>query len=184
VAWLNSLITNFAEAFKWFYILQPWEQALRVRIGKHITLHSGGLHFKIPYIDFIFKQNTRLRISDVPSQTITTLDSRTITLSGALQYRVNDITPLFTKLHMAENTIAQECQAILTEYIACNVFAVCTPKHVMEHAQSNLRLEQYGLADVRFILKDYAVVKTYRFITGDMAMWTDHALETDTPEDA
>jgi len=183
MAWLNSLLTNFAEAFKWFYILQPWEQALRVRCGKHIRLHAGGLHFKVPYIDFIFKQNTRLRISDVPAQTITTLDARTITLSGALQYRVADITPLFTKLHMAESTIAQECQAILTEYIAWNDFSQCSPKDVMLNVQRELNLERYGLADVRFILKDFAVVKTYRFITGDMDTYLDHSLQTDEPEE-
>jgi hypothetical protein len=183
MAWLNQLLTNFAEAFKWFYILQPWEQALRVRCGKHIQLHAGGLHFKVPYIDYIFKQNTRLRISDVPAQTITTLDGRTITLSAALQYRVADITPLFTKLHMAEATIAQECQAILTEYIAWNDFKVCDPKSVMAHVQTQLNLELYGLEDVRFILKDFAVVKTYRFITGDMDTWNDHSLQTDEAED-
>jgi len=183
MGWLQNLMTQFAEAFRWFYILQPWEQALRVRCGKHIQLHAGGLHFKVPYIDFIFKQNTRLRISDVPAQTITTLDARTITLSGALQYRVADITPLFTKLHMAENTIAQECQAILTGYIAWNEFKECDPKSVMSHVQDNLTLERYGLADVRFILKDFAVVKTYRFITGDLDTWTDHALATDEAED-
>lgn len=183
MTWLNSLLTNFAEAFKWFYILQPWEQALRVRCGKNIRLHAGGLHFKVPYIDFIFKQNTRLRISDVPAQTVTTLDARTITLSGALQYRVADITPLFMKLHMAESTIAQECQAVLTEYIGWNDFAQCSPKDVMQHVQGNVDLEKYGLADVRFILKDWAVVKTYRFITGDMDTWSDHALQTDEAED-
>ena len=183
MAWLQNLMTNFGEAFRWFYILQPWEQALRVRCGKHIRLHEGGLHFKVPYIDYIFKQNTRLRISDVPAQTITTLDGRTITLSGALQYRVADITPLFMKLHMAENTIAQECQAILTEYIAWNDFSHCSPKDVMAHVQKSVDLERYGLADVRFILKDFAVVKTYRFITGDLDTWTDQSLETDTAED-
>lgn len=180
--WLQNLMNQFGELFRWFYILQPWEQALRVRCGKHIRLHAGGLHFRVPYIDFIFKQNTRLRISDVPAQTITTLDARTITLSGALQYRVADITPLFTKLHMAENTIAQECQAILTEYIAWNEFSQCSPKDVMAHVQKNVSFEQYGLADVRFILKDFAVVKTYRFITGDMDTYLDHSLQTDEPE--
>ena len=183
MAWLQNLMTHFGEAFRWFYILQPWEQALRVRCGKHIRLHEGGLHFKVPYIDYIFKQNTRLRISDVPAQTITTLDAQTITLSGALQYRVADITPLFMKLHMAENTIAQECQAILTEYIAWNEFAKCSPKDVMSHVQESVDFAQYGLADVRFILKDFAVVKTYRFITGDLDTWTDHALQTDEAED-
>ena len=183
MAWLQTLMERFGELLRWFYILQPWEQALRIRAGKYIKLHKGGLHFKIPYIDYVFKQNTRLRISDIPAQTITTLDHKTITLGGALQYRVEDITPLYTKLHMAENTIAQGVQAILTEHIAWNKFAECEPEKLMARVNERLDLSQYGLTDVKFILTDFAVVKTYRFITGDMDVWNDHSLQTDAAED-
>jgi len=178
MGWLQNLLSQFTELFKWFYILQPWEQALRVRAGKYIKLHKGGIHFKIPYIDFVFKQNTRLRISEISAQTVTTKDDKTITLSGSLSYRVNDITPLYKKLHSAEVTLARHTQGIISNYIAWHDFNECSPKILVEYTNSKLNLTQYGLADAAFLLKDFAVVKTYRFITGDMHTWTEHPLET------
>ena len=177
--WLQGLIDRFSQAFKWLYILQPWEQALRVRAGKWTVKHKGGVHFRIPYLDYIFKQNTRLRLSEVPSMTVTTLDGKTITLSGALSYRVEDVEPLYMKLHMAENTIARQTQGIISRYIAWHHFVDCSPTKLMGHVDNELNLGRYGLADVDFILKDFAVVKTYRFITGDVDSWNDHALQTD-----
>ncbi len=177
--WLETFVNRFTEAFRWFWMLQPWEQALRVRGGKKIVKFNGGIHFKIPYIDKIFKQNCRLRLSDVPVQTVTTLDNKTITLAGSLSYRVKDVEPLYTKLHTAEDTIARKVQGIISRYIAWHHFVDCSPEKVIEHVDSKMSFEQYGLADVEFILKDFAIVKTYRFITGEINSWSAHSLQTD-----
>ncbi len=175
--WIQTFINRFTEGFTWFYILQPWEQALRIRLGKKIVKYEGGLHFKIPYIDTLFKQNTRLRLSVVPVQTITTLDHKTVTTSGALSYRVQDIEPLYMALHMAEDTISRQTQGIISKYIAWHEYCECSPEQVMIHVNATLDLEKYGLADVQYLLKDYAVVRTYRFITGNMETWTDQSLQ-------
>ncbi len=177
--WLQTLFNRFTEIFKWFWILQPWEQALRVRGGKKIVKFNGGIHFKIPYVDYIFKQNCRLRVSVVPSMTVTTLDGKTITLAGALSYRVDDVEPLYQKLHMAEDTIARQTQGIITGYIAWHHFPDCSPATVLQHVDDTLSLEDYGLAEVEFILKDFAVVRTYRLIMGDVETFVDHSLQTD-----
>lgn len=182
--WLQTLLNRFTEAFKWFWILQPWEQALRVRAGRKIKKFNGGIHFKIPYVDFIFKQNCRLRLSEIRPQTVTTLDSKTITLAGALAYRVDDVAPLYMKLHMAEDAIARKAQGIISRYIAWHEFKDCSPQKVMDHVDATLKLGEYGLVDVEFILKDFAVVKTYRFITGDMESYMNHSLQTDGEDDA
>lgn len=168
---------------RWFFILQPWEQAIRVRAGKRIKKFTGGIHFKIPYLDYVFSQNQRMRLSPVPSQVLTTLDGKTITLAGSIRYSVADVEPLFTKLHMAEETIAQEAQLILAEYVPTVEFSECEPAHLRELVNQDLDLEKFGLADVEFVLTDYAVVKTYRLITGEMDTWTQHALTTDEADE-
>ncbi len=177
--WLQTIFNRFTEAFKWFWILQPWEQALRVRGGKTVKKFNGGVHFKIPYYDFIFSQNCRLRIADVPSQEITTLDGKTITISGALKYRVEDVTPLYMKLHTANDTIGITVQGILTEKIAWSDYKDCEPDKIMQHVNETMAFDEWGLADYKFILTHFAVVKTYRFITGDLKQFYDNALRTD-----
>lgn len=180
--WLKELIDRFAEVFRWMYIVQPWEQALRVRSGKWIKKHNGGIHFKVPYIDYIFKQNCRLRISDIPNQSVTTLDDKTITFAGALRYRVGDVEPLYMKLHMGEDTIGTYIQGILTEKIAWSEYRECEPEKLMQHVDKAMaaQLEEWGLVDCEFVLTDFAKVKTYRFITGDMGVeWRQNTLQTD-----
>lgn len=185
--WLKELIDRFAEAFRWFYIVQPWEQALRVRLGKWTVKHNGGLHFKIPYIDYIFKQNCRLRISDIPNQSVTTLDHKTITLAGALRYRVADVEPLYNKIHMGEDTISTYVQCVLTEKIAWSDFDDCEPKVLIKHVNEKIvdQLTEWGLADIEFLLTDFAVVRTYRLITGALTegVYRDNHLQTDEADE-
>lgn len=184
--WLKDLFDRFAELFRWFFILQPWEQGLRVRCGKWVKKFNGGLHFKLPYLDYVFMQNCRLRITDVPNQSVTTKDDKTITFAGALRYRVQNVEPLYMKIHMGEDTISTYVQGIITDKIATSRYEDCEPEKLMEYVDNEMheQLEEWGLADCAFILTDFAKVKTYRFITGDMGVdWRDNKLVTDEAED-
>lgn len=185
MGWLQTIFDRFTEAFKWWFVLQPWEQALRVRAGRFITKFEGGLHFRIPYLDAIFKQNCRLRISDVPQQTITNASNETLTIAGALQYKVEDVTPLYTHLHMAEETLAYSVQSLVADYIATHTGDECDP-HTVQQAINEIILNkftEYGLTEIRFLLTDYARVRTYRIIMGDMTKWNDHSLRTDAEDE-
>ena len=183
--WLQTLLNNFAEAFRWWFMLQPWEQGLRVRMGKRIKKFEGGIHFKFPYVDKLFIQNTRTRITDLASQTITTKDGKTVTLSGAIQYRVVDIRPLYNRLHMAENTVAQMVQGAIAETVSIASVAELSPKKLRRgvYAACFTRLMELGLGDIHIIITDFAVVKTLRLITGEMYRYNEHALQTDAPEE-
>jgi len=183
MAWLQDLLTRFAEAFKWWFILQPWEQALRVRAGRHIKKFGGGIHFKVPYLDAIFKQNCRLRITDCGHQTITTRDDRTITLTGQLRYRVADVTPLYTKLHMAEETIIQLIQECIADFVTVRDRDQAGPEKITKHVNEELDLKQYGLSELKFAICDYAVVRTYRLINEGFYNWSDHKLATDAEDE-
>ncbi len=185
MGWLETALTRFTEAFKWWFILQPWEQALRVRAGRHIKKFEGGMHFRIPYLDSIFRQNCRLRTSDVPQQTVTNASDETLTVAGVLAYRVEDVTPLYNRLHMAEETLAGKTQSLLADYIAVNTGDECAPDIVQKHINEIIQKQfpEFGLAEIEFWLTDYARVRTYRIIMGDMAKWSDHSLQTDAEDE-
>ena len=185
MSWLQTIFERFTELFKWWFVLQPWEQALRVRAGRWITKFEGGVHFRIPYLDAIFKQNVRLRISDVPQQTITNMSDETFTIAGALRYRVEDVTPLYNNLHMAEETLAYSVQSLVADYVAGATGEDCSPNDIQTVINLEIRgrFQDYGLADVKFLLTDYARVRTYRLIMGDMEKWNNHSLRTDAEDE-
>jgi hypothetical protein len=180
--WLQTILSRFSEAFKWWFLLQPWEQALRVRAGRWITKFEGGVHFRIPYLDAIFKQNVRLRITDCGCQTVTTKDGKTITLTGQLQYRVSDVTPLYMKLHTAEATLIAMTQAQVAGYITTHLLEECPAFVLADHVNSNIDFTEFGLADAHYCLPDYAVAKALRLINEGFYSYSDHRLKTDEPD--
>lgn len=176
--WITQLITKLAEGLKWYFVLMPWEQGIRVRCGKWMKLYKGGIHFRIPYLDQVFQKNDRVRVSEIGAQTVTTRDGKTITLAGALRYRIGDIVQLYNNIHQPESTISQHIHGIVATYVANNDFCRCMPDVLTKHVMENLHLEQYGLTGVDFVFTDFVVVKTYRFITGEIYKYTDQPLST------
>lgn len=177
-----SVVTELADAFKsvfkiWF-VLPPWNQAVRVRLGKHVERFEGGIHLFIPFLDQVFIQSVRLRAMHIPSQTITTSDSKTITICGSLSYRIKDILKLYQTIHQPEDTLAQHTMGILSDYMATHSLAECAPSVVCRHVNNSLSLERYGLAGVKFFLTDFAVVRTFRLIDGDLNHYQSELLHT------
>lgn len=174
--WFKAVLNIVGEIFNWFFIINPWERAIRVRIGKHIKKIDPGIHFKIPFFDRVFKQSIRLRICAVKSQSVTTTDGHTLTVAGAIEYSINDILPLYNTINNPEETINQTVQSLVSKYIAENTLERCKPKDVMAYVNSNLNLDQWGLSSSRYLLTDFAIVKTYRIITGEIYKWFDEQL--------
>src|SRR3954469_20788485 len=103
---IKDLLDYILNIFKIWVIVQPWEQALRVRCGKNIRLMNGGVYFRIPYFDSFYVQSIRLRVIDLTIQTVTTSDLHTVTLSGSIGYQIDDIRKLYTTLYHPELTLS------------------------------------------------------------------------------
>lgn len=171
-----SIIQNILDFFKtllqWWFIVEPWEQAVRVRFGKNVLLFNGGTHFRIPFFDAVYVQNTRRRLISMGSQTVTTKDRKLITIHSTLGYTIVDILRLQQTLHDAEGTVMQHVTSRLAKDIAANFLADCAPADVMTRVGAALDLERYGLGNLELALTSYvADIKTIRLINEASAPW-------------
>jgi len=162
---LFDFIRRFAEAFIWWTVIQPWEGAIRVRLGKQVKLLKGGVHFKIPYVDSIYRQTIRLRYCHVGVQTVTTRDGKTITLSSSIGYKIADIATLYNTMHHAEETIRQLAMSEIACYVQEHVLLECRPAIIEGVTSKSINLEKYGIATDGICIVNFAVVKTYRLIS-------------------
>lgn len=178
--WVQQITSAIGHVFKWWFVVQPWELSIRVRYGKNIEKFGPGIHIKVPFFDRVYVQNVRTRNSILQPQTVTTTDGKTITLCGTLRYRIEDVLKLHMSLHQPEDTICQEVEAIITQYIIINKLEDCTAFNISEHVADNVDLTRYGLSDIKFFITDFAVVRTYRLINGDMRRYltNGHQLQT------
>ncbi len=159
-----DLIRSFWRLFIWWVVILPWEEAVRVRLGRHRARLLPGLHFRIPYIDSVFKQSNRERWSTLTPQTVTTNDGHTLTLAGQLGYCITNVEVLYDTLQHAEAGVRSMAQGAIAEFVHRHRMVDCSPDNVAVGAAASLNLDSYGLEVVRLQLTTFCRVKTYRFI--------------------
>ena len=156
VSGIRELLHQFGKLFLWFFVVAPWEQALRVRAGKYVRLLRAGIHLRLPFVDRVYLQSVRRRITMIPSQTLTTKCRKAITISGALGYEIVNLQKLYDTLHDAEDTICHEVMGLIAGFVIARRIEDCSAADLQAHVKSSLHLDQYGLGKQEFFLTCFA----------------------------
>ena len=158
--WIGNL-------FRWWIVVAPWEQAVRVRGGKTAKLLEAGVHFRIPSFDRIYRESTKLRTIDTGVQTVSTKDNHTVTLQARIRFRVQNFLTVFQELHHAEDTLIDLAMSEIAEQIRVKTRDGLTPQTVEEAVANRLNAGKYGLTDLGVTITDFAFVRTFRLIQHD-----------------
>lgn len=179
MSFIQSLLDFLRALLSWWFIVEPWEQAVRVRLGNRVKLFGPGTHLKVPFFDALYKQNVRRRVSGIPLQTLTTSDGIALTIHGSIGYKIADVLKLQMTLHDAEESVRQEVLGRVTTYVVNTPSVDCTPAKIIANVTSKLDFGKYGLAEVEFFLNGYVSnVPTYRLIQDSMAPYMQSSLST------
>lgn len=170
-------ILEFLRALiNWWFVVEPWEQAVRVRFGKHVRLFGAGVHVRIPFFDKLYLQNVRRRVSQLDVQTLTASDGKSLTVNGSIGYRIADVLKLQQTLHHAEQAVRLEVAGLLTKYVVTHPIDDCKPGQLMDFVKTHLDLSKYGLADVDFFLIGYvSKVSTIRVINDSLQAFSPYS---------
>ncbi|NPA39505.1 MAG: slipin family protein [Thermodesulfobacteria bacterium] len=108
-------------------IINEYERAVILRLGKFSSVKGPGVIFLIPFIDKMIKVDLRLVALDVPPQEIITRDNVSIRVSAVVYYRVMDPEKAVLRVEdfnyatsqLAQTTLRSICgQAELDEVLA------------------------------------------------------------------
>lgn len=168
---LYQLLHQAGQLLCWFVVVAPWEQALRIRLGKRVTLLRAGTYLRIPVIDRMYRQTVRRRFSGIGPVTLTTSDGRSVTLSGCVGFEIEDVLKLYNTVHQPSDTINAEISGIISQYVATHSYDECTPIRIQQHVIESVDLSRYGLGGVEFFISNFLATKTYRFVMGDANSW-------------
>lgn len=164
MSWVKEILDVITGFFKWWVIVEPWEQGLRVRFGKHIKKLRAGLHFRIPFLDMVYIQESRMRMVSMSAQTVTSLDGKTITLVSSVGYSIEDVVKLYTSIAQPDSTICNTVLAAIADFVATHDMAELSPGNIEKNARERLERLDYGLRFEEVRITNYAVVKTLRLI--------------------
>ena len=71
-------------------IVQPYEQAVYMRLGKYVRILNQGLNFVCPLVNQVVKMDLRTQVLDVPSQEVITRDNSPVNVDAIVYIKVTD----------------------------------------------------------------------------------------------
>jgi membrane protease subunit HflC len=156
-------IMNFLREFKLLTIIMPWERAARVRLGSRVALWEPGWHIKIPFIDEIVLLNTRLRVADAGSQTLTTRDGKVLTIRVAIGFRIEDPLKALLKMQSPEASCGAIAASTAAEVVSQADSSALRIADIETHIAEALQRETtYEFDFIR--VRDFAYCRTYRLL--------------------
>ncbi len=164
-SWLTTLVQSIGKPLQWWIVIALWEQGLRVRLGKTATLLRPGVHFRIPFLDRVFVQSIRCRTLVQTSQTVTTLDKRTVTFTLAVDYYIVDIRRLFNTLSSPEITIMTRACGTVANFIATQNRIDLGPAKIGEVATNSIETKNWGIGGVKATVTSFAEARVYRLLS-------------------
>jgi regulator of protease activity HflC (stomatin/prohibitin superfamily) len=160
IDWLQSVIRSIRP----WVTVNPWEQGVRVRLGKHVEVLRAGVHLKIPGVHSVAVLATRVRVMTVPMQTVMSKDGRAVSVAVAIQYQIEDVERVFRSVHHPESTIAYWVQGIIGQQVRLLTAEDVTPEALQEAVMGQLDVAKMGLGSFKVFISDLALVRTYRLL--------------------
>ena len=123
--WLIDILQNC----RFWFVVDPWEKAVRVRLGKNARIIPPGFHWKIPLLDEIYILYPKLRLGPASTQTISTKDGRVVTLGITTGFSIIDPLQALSTYQHPENSIAVLVHHHAAEYISSrNIEEISIPE--------------------------------------------------------
>lgn len=85
-----AIFVVLVSAFSGVKIVQPYEQAIYMRLGKYVRVLNQGLNIVCPLINKVVKLDLRTEVMDVPKQEVITKDNSPVYVDAIIYIKVTD----------------------------------------------------------------------------------------------
>jgi len=172
--WLRA-IGEFFGRFRIFFIVMPWEQAIRVRLGCRVKSLGQGFHWKLPYFDRVFVQNTRLHVVSTCSQTLEDESGRPTALIACIGFVIDDLLKVYRSVQFLDEALYSWASAEIAEHIEEKL----TRRKIEALVVAGLekKAEEWGVRVEFCRLTDYAHVRVFRLMQGNR--WSRSSIDLD-----
>jgi regulator of protease activity HflC (stomatin/prohibitin superfamily) len=167
---LVDTLINFLELFKFWEVLQPWEEGIRVRLGKYkkpVEVLTAGFHWILPFkIDVINTTSIARQAIDLGSQTVTTLDDKCIVIESILTFETKDVEKALFKVGDEVSAVSERIQSIIRSEIIKTNFSEVNSEAIEKsiNDQSKKEGSKWGINVINVSIKSLGRISSIRLI--------------------
>lgn len=107
---LVEIVIQFAELFKFWVVMMPYEGGVKLRLGKYVKNLDPGWNWMIPFgIDQYEHEHTVPRTHSLPAQSVTLADGKQAGFEAVITYKVRDIEVALLQVENSDHAIQDSC---------------------------------------------------------------------------
>ena len=107
---LIELLVEFIELFKFWHVLDPYEEALVLRLGKLVRHCRPGFNWILPLgIERVYDEHIVPTTHSLGNESCTSRDGKSVAFHAIVTYRVRDIEKLLLEVEDGNHAIRDAC---------------------------------------------------------------------------
>ena len=162
---LIAIIQQFGHAMSPVFVVDMWEKALVLRLGKFEDIKDPGLHWKIPFVDSVWHQTVVTQSIHLHPQSITSLDYRNIVVRAIVRYDIKDCFLFLTKLAHPTDVLVDTTGAMIREIIEERNWEDLVDIEVELTEKIGRKVAEWGINIEKVTLTDLAEINSVRVIS-------------------
>ena len=162
---LIAIIQQFGHAMSPVFVVDMWEKALVLRLGKFEDIKDPGLHWKIPFVDSVWHQTVVTQSIHLHPQSITSLDYRNIVVRAIVRYDIKDCFLFLTKLAHPTDVLVDTTGAMIREIIEERNWEDLVDIEVELTEKIGRKVAEWGINIDKVTLTDLAEINSVRVIS-------------------
>ena len=116
MSWLELLAHYLRQVWP-LWIVKSFQQGIRFRNGRDVALLRPGVYFAWWWFEEIEAVNVVPRVINLPSQTITTKDGKTVTFSANVEFHIENARAYYCAVYDADHSLRNAAMGHLARKI-------------------------------------------------------------------
>lgn len=163
---LLDLILQLGDQLIPFFVVDPYQHAGVLRLGKYNRTCPPGFHWKIPFADRIVEIATCTTTLRLPPQTLTTKDGKSVVVTTIVKYNVADLQPYITDIFDQQDALADTTMGAVRACVreATLEDLVSEPPEHKIAITVRRHVKPYGINVQTVTFADLAAVRSFRLV--------------------
>lgn len=165
---LIDLLVQFIELFKFWHVVDPYESALVLRLGRLNRQLECGFHWIIPFgVERVFDEHTVPTTHSLGNESITTKDGVSIGFHAVVTYKVRDIKKLLLEVEDGNHAVRDACCGEIGRVLRESTWGEIREADILDKltAAARKRGFRYGIEIMDVQLAGLAICKSLRLMS-------------------
>jgi regulator of protease activity HflC (stomatin/prohibitin superfamily) len=165
---LLDFIIQFIELFKFWIVIEPFEQGVQTRLGKFVKVMEPGFHWMLPFhVDVATTEHTVPTTHSLGNESVTTADGKSVGFHAIVTYKVRDIVKAALEVEDVNHAVRDACAGEIGRVLRESTWQEVLSPDILDRLTSVCRRRgfRYGIEILSVQLAGLTLCKTLRLMS-------------------